>query len=142
MSLHQLIYVSTLTAAARAELPGILDKSVANNQAQGLTGMLLYADGNVIQVLEGEKAALDAAFQRIERDPRHYGIIVLLNKAIDARQFDAWSMGYRSVSAAELQAFPLAEQVFKSKDAEIERRVQPGAALHVLKTFMENTGRG
>jgi hypothetical protein len=45
-------------------------------------------------------------------------------------------MGYRAISASELKALPIAEQIFKCKDAEIEQRVRPGAALAVLKTFM------
>lgn len=77
--------------------------------------MLLYADGNVMQVLEGEKDALYVLFKHIERDPRHHGIFILADDAIDSRNFETWSMGYRALSQSELKAFPVAEQFLNSK---------------------------
>ncbi len=139
MSLHQLIYVSTLTEGAQSELPAILETAVSNNKSKGLTGMLLYADGNVMQVLEGEKDALYALFKHIERDPRHHGIFILADTEIDSRDFETWSMGYRALSQAELKEFPVAEQFFKFKTSEVEQRALPGAALTVLKTFTDDS---
>lgn len=139
MRLHQLIYVSTLVDSAKSDLPGILESAVRNNRAKGLTGMMLYADGNVMQVLEGEKDALYEIFQRIRHDSRHYGIFVSEDMEIDSRQFNTWSMGYRALNTAELKAFPMAEQVFQNKNMEIEWRVLPGIALQVLKTFADDS---
>lgn len=139
MGLRQIIYMSTLAEGAQSELPSILASAVKNNASCGLTGMLLYSDGNILQVLEGEEADLVAMYQRIERDPRHFGIFVLTDVDISSRQFAAWSMGYRALSAAELAAFPASEQFFKSKLPEIEQRVLPSAALQVLKTFADDS---
>jgi hypothetical protein len=139
MGLRQLIYMSTLTEGFQNELPSILASAVKNNASCGLTGMLLYADGNILQVLEGEEADLAAMYQRIERDPRHFGIFVLTDEKTSSRQFAAWSMGYRVLSAAELAAFPISEQLFKSNLSEIEQRVLPSAALTVLKTFADES---
>lgn len=138
MSLRQLIYVSTLADHAQTELPRILESAVRNNQSKGLTGMLLYAEGNIMQVLEGEKDTLHEIFQRIERDSRHHGIFILIDTEIDSRDFDSWSMGYHALTASELKEYPMAEQFFRFKESEIERRALPGTALTVLKTFAEN----
>jgi hypothetical protein len=55
--LIQLLYSSKATTAlSPAELTAILDKSVANNQARQITGLLLYRDGCFLQLLEGEAA--------------------------------------------------------------------------------------
>lgn len=92
----QLIY---LTAAVRLmqddELMALLRQSRTNNEAAGLTGILLYSGGNFLQVLEGEGAAVDALMARIERDPRHRNLIVLMRRPITERMFPTWSMGFR-----------------------------------------------
>jgi hypothetical protein len=73
--LIQLLYSSKATTAlSPAELTAILDKSVANNQARQITGLLLYRDGCFLQLLEGEAAVVEEAFRRISLDPRHHQV--------------------------------------------------------------------
>lgn len=94
------VYVSS---AARAmsdqELDAILVESRANNETAGITGMLLYADGNFAQALEGPAEALDRLLVRLAADPRHQGIITVARLPIEARRFAGWSMGFRRVRA-------------------------------------------
>ena len=50
-----LIYASSATKAmSQDELKALLAKARTNNQRDNITGMLLYNDGNFLQVLEGE----------------------------------------------------------------------------------------
>ena len=65
--------------------------------------LLLYADGNVMQVLEGEKAVVLELFQTIKLDKRHSGIFVLVEQEIAARQFASWSMGFKRKRAMNLR---------------------------------------
>ena len=58
-----------------------------NNPRAGVTGQLLYKDGNFMQLIEGDEAAVRALFARIERDPRHGGVIVLLDHVVPEREF-------------------------------------------------------
>jgi hypothetical protein len=88
-----------------------------------------------MQVMEGPKEAVHATFKRIERDPRHYDIFVLIEEVIAARNFKEWSMGYRDLTMEELQRYPVATQLFKYRPDEIALRVNPGTALEVLKSF-------
>ncbi|HNJ76842.1 MAG TPA: BLUF domain-containing protein [Azospira sp.] len=61
MSLIHLIYVSTAQGELDdVDLDRIMDSSVRRNTAARITGMLLYAGGNFMQVLEGEEADVDA----------------------------------------------------------------------------------
>lgn len=97
---HRLIYVS----AAREEmsdqkLDGILAIARRNNEAAGVTGLLLYHDGSFFQVLEGPKDAVMGIFSMIERDHRHAGVIVLQTKTAETRAFPTWSMGYMNAHA-------------------------------------------
>ncbi|MBA3273301.1 MAG: BLUF domain-containing protein [Chthoniobacterales bacterium] len=55
------------------QLIDLLATSRRNNDASGITGMLLYKDRRFLQVLEGSEAAVRATYARIKRDPRHRG---------------------------------------------------------------------
>jgi len=91
--LYQLSYISA--AAPRFDLtkmPELLHKSRLNNQKVGLTGMLLYANGTFLQVLEGREAAITDRFDAIEQDTRHCWIVRLRYEAIEQRVFRKWSM--------------------------------------------------
>lgn len=53
----QLIYVSSaVNLMSEDELLDLLAQSSQRNKRKGVTGLLLYAGGNFIQVLEGEQS--------------------------------------------------------------------------------------
>ena len=92
--LVQLVYTSSAVGAlAPAALADILRASRRNNEAAGITGVLLYAGGNVMQVLEGPADAVEATFQRVQGDPRHRDVTVLFRGPTDERSFPDWAMG-------------------------------------------------
>ena len=77
MAVTQLIYVSTLVGEAERELKTILESAVRHNQLNGITGMLVYYRGGLMQVLEGGRAAVMATYTRICQDKRHHNVIGL-----------------------------------------------------------------
>ncbi len=94
-SLRRLIYVSSAVGDfGQAKLDQILSRSRSNNDARGLTGLLLFHDGCFFQVLEGEAAVVDQTFATISGDARHSGVILLESRSITERGFPQWSMGY------------------------------------------------
>ncbi len=96
--MFHLVYVSSAVSPfSDQELDELLAISRTNNTKCGVTGMLLYLEGNFIQALEGEKDAVMATNLRIAKDPRHRGVLVLLQGDIEKRDFPDWSMGYRRV---------------------------------------------
>lgn len=84
------------------ELARILSQSQKNNRASGITGILLYFNGNIIQVLEGEEESVNNLYEIIRQDARHTHIVQLYRKPITRRSFPDWLMGYKSLSAIEL----------------------------------------
>jgi hypothetical protein len=48
-----------------AELADILRVSRADNQRDEITGMLLYKDGNIMQVLEGAEEKVSALIEKL-----------------------------------------------------------------------------
>lgn len=97
-----LVYVSAATAPfSPAELDALLATSRRNNSRDGISGILIYRDGDFLQVLEGPEPAVRSAYARIARDPRHMRIMMLDESRIEARAFGEWSMGFRRLGAAD-----------------------------------------
>ncbi len=98
--LVSLVYVSSAIRQFEApELLDILRTARRNNERLDVTGMLLYKDGNFMQVLEGRSAAVNDLMSSIERDGRHRGMIVLIKKPVEERQFASWSMAFQDLNA-------------------------------------------
>ena len=101
-SLHVLAYLSSATnLPSLDDLRAILAQARRNNEAHGITGLLLYHDGNFFQVLEGAKDAVLACYGRIEKDLRHNGCIVLISEPSEIRRFANWDMAYVPFSRLE-----------------------------------------
>ncbi len=99
-----LVYVSAATHPfTPAELETLLEKSRTNNTRDGVSGVLLYRDGDFLQVLEGPEEAVRRTYERISRDRRHGGVIVLDDSEIQERNFGAWSMGFRRVNSGDVR---------------------------------------
>jgi hypothetical protein len=96
----ELIYASAAVRPVPAQdLRSLLARSRENNEAAGLTGLLLHDRGSFLQVLEGEALAVKALFARIVKDPRHERVATLSENPIRERAFDRWSMGFVSLEA-------------------------------------------
>lgn len=67
------------------------------NQAEGISGVMLYNGSNFLQLIEGEAATIDACFERIVADPRHSGVVTLRNDPVAVREFPEWAMRYSLV---------------------------------------------
>lgn len=95
LDLFRLVYISSATTLPdQATLDEILIESRRNNQCDGITGLLLYHDGNFFQTLEGSAGKVLACYDRIVADRRHRGCIRLLADSADARLFADWEMGF------------------------------------------------
>ncbi len=137
MSLVQLIYVSDLIGDKESEIPAILKSSVRNNSKDGITGMLLYAGGNFLQVLEGESDAVKATYDRICLDPRHRNTIVLTNEDVKERHFSNWSMGYRQLGPEHAAKLPRYAPYFQFGFDTSAIQAKPGVALEMLELFSQ-----
>lgn len=105
--LTQILYVSAASKPLEdGELQAILAKARPANEKRGITGLLVYSDGNFLQVIEGAADVTAGLFNRIRTDPRHRHVLKLLHQPIEERAFPDWSMGYKSLSAAEASQVP------------------------------------
>lgn len=113
--MYQIVYVSTATREyGKDELERILAASRRNNSADGVTGMLCYHGGTFFQMLEGERDKVEAVMKRVAADPRHYGVMVLLEQEVSSRDLPDWSMAFSQVSSREAVALEGFSQMLKS----------------------------
>jgi hypothetical protein len=84
MQLHSITYTSVASyALSKADLEHLLSTARKRNLEHHITGVLLYVEGRFMQYLEGPKAGLEVVLPHIKA-----------MKAIDAREYEAWSMAY------------------------------------------------
>lgn len=137
------IYYLMYFSAARkklteAELKALLEKSRERNLAAGITGMLMYYDGNFAQVLEGDYQAVKSAFQKVANDPRHHQIIKVKEGYEEKRVFGDWSMAFYPLKAqdfSDVSGFKLFvyKEIFGNQQIAENHPI-----LTVLKSFYEN----
>jgi hypothetical protein len=131
----QTAYVSVAAKSMSQEaLLSLLQQCLANNEASGVTGMLLYGNDTFLQVLEGSESSVDEVIAKIRQDPRHTQIQILYRRPLAERQYNDWSMGFKLVSAQHLRGISgLAD--FGERDFNAEYLVQHDA---VVDTLMEH----
>ena len=67
-----LVYVSSAVKLfSDEELVQLLEASRENNSKIGVTGMLLYKEGNFMQLIEGPEESVRSLHAKISIDPRH-----------------------------------------------------------------------
>ena len=92
MFLVSLTYTSEMNVST--DFLDILEVSRVNNARDGITGVLLFCNNNVVQCLEGSREAVNKAYARIIRDKRHQNPLLVDYRVLSTRLFPAWSMGY------------------------------------------------
>ncbi|RII90883.1 BLUF domain-containing protein [Clavibacter californiensis] len=130
------VYTSTATRQMTDdELGELLGQCIRNNEQAGLTGLLLHRDGTFMQVLEGPHDAVESVFAAIEADERHTDVRLLLDEEIPARQFPAWSMGFRTVDDATLRQLRGYDDFLDRPASAAARPDAPSRARWLLEWF-------
>ena len=100
MQLQQLVYQSKATVPFSTEqLAQLLRPWRVSNHAQHISGLLLYGDEDIIQVIEGPAESVHALYHIIAADARHFDVITLADGPIQERAFAEWSMGFSALDA-------------------------------------------
>ncbi len=120
--MHTIVYLSAATwLYSQSEMLDILTTSRKNNTALDVTGLLIYHEGSIFQILEGDEEVIQNLFDKISGDKRHKRIIKIQDESLAARNFREWSMAFKEVSNedwSQLQGFfNLDKENFKSINA-------------------------
>ena len=129
----RLFYISVASpTVTRKDHEQILEASRRNNRHLGITGLLIAKGNHFAQALEGPADLVTEQFQRIEKDPRHNGVVVISRTEITERIFPSWDMGYRDLDilsvSPELRHVDLSDPRFVSS---------PDQLSMVFRSFVE-----
>ncbi|PQJ82187.1 BLUF domain-containing protein [Polaribacter glomeratus] len=93
--MFELVYYSISNTEITTEIVNdILKKSRATNAKKNITGCLLFYNKVYLQLLEGEKEAVQELYEKIKRDTRHYEVTLLVEHDVPERMFPGWSMAF------------------------------------------------
>jgi class 3 adenylate cyclase len=136
--MKRIMYISTTTRKlSDEEVEAIGRKSTLNNAKVGVTGVLLSANEFFFQILEGNEVDVAGVMDRIKKDPRHKGLLILkAENNVTDRLFGDWSMNtvrLDGMSDMLMQAIRIMLENITDSHRVIERYTQPA----VLKFMME-----
>jgi len=83
---RQIVYVSVadpLLGAAGLRI--LVDQSQRNNRLDRVTGALVYSNDVFLQLIEGESPDMKRLLARLESDPRHSRMTVLVDRMVGTR---------------------------------------------------------
>lgn len=99
----QLLYLSNARPEMQqSDLDKILEVSRRNNPPRDISGLLVFANGVFIQVLEGPTAPVHRLFETICDDTRHQDVAMLGEYVDQERIFAKWSMAFIQSTFDEL----------------------------------------
>ena len=139
MNPYYIVYTSVATEPMPAEeLRDILEHARASNHQTRITGLLLYSDGQILQVLEGEKEAIERLYEKIRRDSRHTHVATVDAGFSEHRIFPDWSMGFGVAAGPEYAR--LAGYVDSSRSAFLLPRAHnaPSHLRQLMREFVTN----
>ena len=97
--LIRLLYISRATGAITTTVTGtILESAKLHNPAAGITGVLCQGQGLFIQVLEGERSAVNRLYNNIAKDKRHQDVELVALDEIKERKYPKWTMAHVIIS--------------------------------------------
>ena len=139
--LWRLVYYSRnrISDDLAQEVQAILATSRRNNEQAGVTGALLFNSGCFGQILEGPRRAVEATFERIQRDTRHGDVSLLDFSPLGDRGFAAWSMAFVGTRESDRQRF---SELAEESDFDPSRMSADGMfeTLHRLALGEEHSG--
>ena len=135
--LKQILYFSSAVRLfSDDELLALLKVARANNARLDVSGMLLYADGNFVQLIEGPDNAVDALYAKISRDPRHTSLLKALDGPISERRFADWTLGFDRIADSKTEGIDgLTDFLHKANEVGADEKPARDAAGRLLDSF-------
>ena len=140
MPLTQLVYVSSFIDEYGTGLPAIIHRSGLGDQADGLTGMTLFSNGNIIQLIEGRKARVQSLFAALPAFGKQFQIIALMEAPVPQACLPDTSIGLDTLSWTLLSHAPSSIALFKLGVAEVKSRLLPSPGMVLMVNFARDYG--
>lgn len=114
--MFELLYTSVSPKGlSEPELMALLQAARCKNQDIGVTGMLVYHDREIMQLLEGEENTVKNLYQSILTDNRHTSVELLYQGSVENRAFSGWSMAFKVLDENTVDALIPGYEAFERK---------------------------
>lgn len=134
--MYFLLYISSASLSfSQRELEELLIVSQANNALAGITGLLLYSDGNFVQYIEGKESAVKSLYEKIEQDDRHKSILFMLEGHSEIRYFSRWSMGFARMNREEWRQ--IYESIARHSEDKHAIKTKEERAIDFIRSFVD-----
>ncbi len=141
--LVQFIYTSAAVKQfSDKELGLLLEGAATFNKIHDITGLLLYAGGTFMQVLEGAPEVVDELMRRIRADARHRDVNVLVRNLRKSRDFSQWHMGFRRMDKRDAKALPGYAPFFEDGFDPSKIGAEADFALEIMKALSDMATAG
>jgi Sensors of blue-light using FAD len=104
----------------------------------GITGMLLYKDGNFLQVLESEEETVMTLVSMLKESPGHRGFQMLMTDTSEHRLFPDWSIAFRDLTDKSLAETGGFSDFLNTPFTEDEFSAHPAPCMMLLLSFKKN----
>jgi hypothetical protein len=125
---------------SRDDLREIAHAAKTRNRKLGVSGLLLYVEGDFLQVLEGPAAAVEQLFEMIEADPRNKWVTRLSTERILRRAFEEWTMGCFEVGLDDIEGE--AFFILDSEQPRVRPRFTGDFTVFLEQFYARNRARG
>jgi Sensors of blue-light using FAD len=125
---YQLVYNSAATSPdlGREDLEGILVGAFKRKLLLGVTGLLIYRNGEFLQLLEGDYDVVQHLYHDIIlHDEYHTAVGIACEEGVAQRSFARWSMGFVDASG---MASPAASAPLDYLSGRLDERSLSGPA--------------
>lgn len=137
--LISLVYLSAAVVPFSTQnLVELLAQSRENNSKIGVTGMLLFKEGNFLQALEGDREKVLTLYKKIAKDVRHQKLTTLSQGNIAHRDFPDWSMGFNNLGSSSAARPASFSPFLNTSLTAADFAVDPGRAKKLLLLFKED----
>ena len=121
----RVLYVSRAVGPQTSTVTtSILSAAQSHNRQHGIGGVLCQGQGLYLQVLEGERSAINHLYARIVADRRHTDVEMLFFEEITERRFAGWSMAHVNLADND--------PMVRMKHPEFDPYSAPGAFVMTL----------
>lgn len=131
---YAICYVSTASKdISMQEINNLLEQSKKENSGRNIKGLLLYSEGNFLQILEGEKKQVLQLYGKITEDPRHHTIIQILGREIKQGSFDDYKADVISEKDRYRQGLPEEYmEAFKGMDRDAQQVIERILEVYIM----------
>ena len=134
--LYSIIYASSSKKILTENELEIFLQEIRNlNLMHQITGLLLYSEGNFIQLIEGEKKIIQLVYSKIKKDTRHSHVTTLVKTPITERVFPDWTMGFRKISDENASSIPGYNDFISNRKIKNSLDNKPKEIQVLFKTF-------